>query len=122
MNQTNTDRNETSAPLSNHDIGNGPDGTVIKNCNAAIALLEGVAAVNDRSVPYPGDDALWSDLQAPAWELTYAAMAADVTTLAGARAQVALLLWHHKCQGSGPEHEDIELPVLKNLLRLLPAN
>ena len=97
-------------------VGNGKtntDAAVIATCNKAIALLETVRGWNNKTVAYPGDDIAWNDTQAPASRLTRKAMASKVSTLAGARAKVALLLMHHECQGNPPEKPEIELPVLR---------
>jgi hypothetical protein len=97
------------------------DDALIATCNQAIALLERVRGWDDGTFRYPDDLAAGVD-QARAWKLTIEAMSTEVTTLAGVRAQVALLLMHHECQGcNGPEHPEIELPPLRNMLRLLPS-
>jgi hypothetical protein len=98
----------------------GPDAKVIGICNQAIAPFERVRGWNDGAVSYPGDEHASIETQQPAWELTRKAMASEVTTLAGVRAQVALLLIHYERQGYPPEHPDIELPPLRSLLRLIP--
>ena len=109
----------TNAPES-RDLPLSADVDVINTCNSAIALLEQVRGYDDGTITYPGDAAL-TDIQQRAWDLTREAMESKVTTLSGVRAQAALLLMHHQHQGSGPEHADIELPVLNNLLRLIQA-
>jgi hypothetical protein len=96
------------------------DDKLIAKCGEAIRLLEIICGWDDGTTPYPGDDAL-SIHHENAWKLTFEAMASEVTTVAGVRAQVALLLSHHECQGDGPEHPEIELPALRNVLRLLPT-
>jgi hypothetical protein len=95
-----------------------PNVEVISTCNAAIALLEKIHGFDTGTITYPGDAAL-KDIAQRAWDLTRQAMASEVTTLSDVRAQAALLLMHHRHQGNGPEHPDIELPLLNNLLRLI---
>jgi hypothetical protein len=94
------------------------DNALIDVCAEAGTLLRRVIGWNERD--YPGDQAA-SDTQRAAWTLTRQAMASDVTSLAGVRAQAELMLLHHECQGAGPEHPEIELPLIRNLLRLLPV-
>ncbi len=118
MTKAHQDTDDANVAASSRMDGDGPDAAVVASCGAAIALLERVRGWTDAT--YPGDTAA-SDTQSQAWELTHEAMAADVATLAGVRAQAALLLLHHECQTGGPEAPSIELPVLRNVVRLLAA-
>jgi hypothetical protein len=112
----NSNATETS-PL--FKIKPADDTDTIAMCHEAIALLARVRGWNDGTIPYPGDDEANLETHQPARALTRKAMASEVSTLNGVRAQAALLLWHHEQQGSGPEHPEIELPVLRNLLRIV---
>jgi hypothetical protein len=96
------------------------DTEIVATRNKAIALLDRVHANNLTPHGMP-EDAL-TEIQLEAWELTRQAMSYEPASLAGVRAQVALLLAHHEDQGGGPEHPDIELPPLRSLLRLIPPN
>ena len=100
----------------------GGDAELIRVCNEGIALLKRVQRWNQKSEPWPGDHEAWVSTQQPAWKLTRKAMKAEVHTLPGVRAQAELLLLHHEYQGNRPEKPEIELPVLHNILRLLPAD
>lgn len=98
-----------------------PDATVISACNSAIGLLQTVREWNSGTlIPMPSDDEM-AVTQAAAWEQSRQAMTGEVSSLSGVRAQVTLLLMHHELQGNGPEHPEIELPALHNLLRLIAA-
>lgn len=90
------------------------DAPLVAACNAAIAAL-------GRIVDHKTDAEL-DEFSDNSWRLTREAMAMPVATLAGVRKQTELLMKHFELQGVyPPEHPEIELAPLQNLLRLLPA-
>ena len=102
--------------------GDHPDARVVATCNDAIALLERVRRCDDGIEKVTNAEGFLHEVHGPAQMLTRTAMAMPVLTLAGVRAQAELLLAHYALKQNRSETPEIELPLLRNLMRLVEAS